>query len=214
MVNETASASENADVNVEVMRNAAKKTRRHAHGDRGRLADGHGRLDRRTHPAPSVYHRRRRVGLRIGGLYCPRPSSVHHHHDCRTHFPFFDVHHLHRPSFVCHCRRIRCHRDNFAVCPAPSILGGPGTRRVIHGLRCVGSQPRHPDDCDTCLYHRSYGISCANLVKESVVALSKEEVADVIEEESTVMSRVQSLSRCLASADSFSSKYHTTSGLP
>jgi hypothetical protein len=165
-------ASENADVNVEVMQNAAKKpcSRRHA---RGRLADGHGRLDRGTHPASSFYHRLRRVGLRIGGLYCPRPFSVHDRHDCRTHFSYFDVYHLHRPSFACHCRRIRSHRDNFAACLAPSILGGPGTRRVIHGLRCVGGQPRHPDDCDTCLYHRSYGISCTNLVKEIVVALSK-----------------------------------------
>lgn len=167
MVNETASESENADVNVEVMRNVAKNplTRRHAHGDWGRL-------DRGTPPASRFYHRLRRVGLRIGGLYCPRPFSVYHHHDCHTHFSF-DVHHLHRPSFVCHCGRIRCRRYNFGVCFAPSILGGPGTRRVIHGLRCVGSQPRHPDDCDTCLYHRSHGISYTNLVKESGVALSK-----------------------------------------
>ena len=162
MVNETASASEIADVNVEVMPNVGKNpcARRHARGDRG------------TPPASSFYHRLRRVGLRIGYLYCPRPFSVHHHHDRHTHFSF-EVYHLHRPSFVCHCCRIRCHCGNSAVCPAPSILGGPGTRRVIHGLRCVGSQPRHPDDCDTCLYHRSHGISCTNLVKESVVALSR-----------------------------------------
>jgi hypothetical protein len=159
MVNEAARANENADVNVEVMRNAAK-TRRHAHGDRG------------ARPASRLYHRLRRVGLGFGGLYCPHPSSVYHHHDCRTHSSFV-VHHLHRLSSVCHCRRFGCHRDNFAVCPAPSILGGPGTRRVIHGLRCVDSQLRHPDECDICLYYRSYGFYCANLVKESVVALSK-----------------------------------------
>ena len=175
IVNETASASasENVDVNVEAMRNAAKnpRARRRAQGHRGRLADGHGRLDRGTPPASSFYHRPRRVGLRIGGLYRPRPFSaqVYHHHDSRSHFSF-DVYHLHRPSFVYHCRRIHCHHDNFAVCSAPSILG---TRRVIHGLRFVGSQPRHPDDCDNCLCHRSHGISCTNLVKESVVALSK-----------------------------------------
>ena len=104
MVNETLSASEIADVNVEVMRNAATKNpcaRRRAHGARGRLADGHGRLDRGrgTHPASSSYPRLRRVGLRVGGLYCPHPFSVHHHHDCHTHFSF-DAHHLHRPSFV------------------------------------------------------------------------------------------------------------------
>ena len=69
--------------------------------------------------------------------------------------------------------------------PAPCILGGPGTRRVIHGLRCVGSQRRHPDDCDICLYRQSYGSPCTDLVRESVVALLvEEEVADVIEEES------------------------------
>jgi hypothetical protein len=162
MANETgtASASENADVNVEAMPNAARDScarRHHAHGDRGALS------------ALSFYHRLRRVGLRIGGLYYPRPFSVYHHQDRRTHFSF-DVYHLRRPSFVCHCRLIPCHRDNFAVCRALSILGGPGTRRVIHGLRCVCSRPRHPDDCDTCLYHRSYGIFCGSLVKESVVA--------------------------------------------
>jgi hypothetical protein len=159
MVNETARPSEIADVNVEVMPNVVKNpcARRHARGDRGRLADGHGRLDHGTPPASSFYHRLRRVGLRIGRLYCPRPFSVHRYHDLRTHFSF-DIYHLHHPSFVCHCCRIRCHCGNFAVCPAPSILGGSGTRRVIHGLRCVGSQPRHPDDCDTCLYHWSHGI--------------------------------------------------------
>lgn len=168
--------NETADVNVEVMRNAAK-TRRRAHGDRGRLADGRRRLDRGARPASSFYRRlRHRVGLRIGGLYCPRPFSVYYyHHGCRTHFSFVVHHRLHRPSFVCHCCRIRCRRGSFAVCPAPSILGGPGTRRVIHGLRCVGShhQPRDPDDCGICLYHWSYGISCTNLLKESVVASSK-----------------------------------------
>jgi len=171
MVNETASASENVDVNVrlEVMRNAAKNphARRHAHDDRG------------TPHASSFHHRLRRVGLRIGGLYCPhRPFSVHHHRDHRTHFSF-DIYRLLRFASVCHCRRMRCHRDNLAVCPAPSMLGGPGARRVIHGLHCVGGQLRHPNDCDTCLYHRGYGISCANLVKESVVALFEGEVADV-----------------------------------
>lgn len=140
VVNETERASENADVNVEAMPNAAKNScaRRRARGDRGRPADGLGRLDRRTPPASSPCHRLRRVGLRIGGLYRPRPFSVYHHHDCRTHFSFV-VYHLHRPSFVCHCRRIPCRYDSFAVCPAPSILGGPGARRVIRGLRCVGS---------------------------------------------------------------------------
>lgn len=144
VVNETerARASENADVNVEAKPNAAAKNscaRRRAHGDRARPADGLGRLDRGTPPASSLCHRLfRRVGLRIGGLYRPRPFPVCHRHDCRTRFSF-RVYHPHRPSFVCHCRRIPCHHDNFAVCPAPSILGGPGTRRVIRGLRCVGS---------------------------------------------------------------------------
>jgi hypothetical protein len=62
MVNETASASENADANVEVMQNAAKNpcARRLARGDRGHLADGHGRLDRGAPPASSrFYHRLR-----------------------------------------------------------------------------------------------------------------------------------------------------------
>lgn len=177
-VNETASASENVDVNVrlEVMRNAAKNphARRHAHDDRG------------TPRASSFYRRLRRVGLHIGGLYCPRrPFSVYYHR--HTHFSF-DIYRLLRFASVCHCRRMRCHRDNFAVCPAPSILGGPGARRVIHGLHCVGGQLRHPDDCDTCLYHRGYGISCANLGKESVVALFEEEVTDVIEEEDVARS--------------------------
>ena len=162
MVKETASASENADVNVEGTRSVAKSpcARRHAHDDRGHLADGHGGLDHGAPPVSSFHHRL-------------RPFSVCHHHEHRIHL-FFDVYRLHHPSFVCHCRRFRrCRRDSFAVCPAPSILGGPGTRRVIHGLRCVGSQPCHRDDCDTCPCRQCHGISCASLVKESVVALSK-----------------------------------------
>jgi hypothetical protein len=61
------------------------------------------------------------------------------------------------------------------VYPAPRILGGPGSRdrRVIHGLRRGGSQLCRRDECDTCLYHQSHGISRTSLVKESVVALSK-----------------------------------------
>ena len=195
VVNENENENENADVNVEVMRNAAKN-RRHAHGDhRGRRADGHGRLDRGSPPrASGFYYRRCRcrcVGLRIGScLYRPRPFSVYHHHDCRTHFSFV-VDHLHRrPSpFVRHCRRIRCRRGrgNFAVCPAPSSIHLDLGGRVVdvdgRCRCCVGgsyySQPRHPDEYDICLCRRSYGISCANLVKESVVALLNEEaVAD------------------------------------
>ena len=212
MANETASASENADVNVEVMRNAAKSpSRRRAHGDRGRLADGHGHLDRGPQPASRFYHRLRPVGSRIGGLCCPRPFSIYQYHDCRTHFSF-DVYHLHCPSSVCHYCRGRCHRDDFALCPAPSIFGGPGTRRVIHGLRCVCSQPRHPDDRDNCLYHRNYGMSCTNSVKENVVTLSKRKWLMMVTEEesrpSNKISRVQSVP--------YSSSSNTTllSGIP
>jgi len=163
-------ASENAGVNVEVRRNAARNPcarRCHARGDRG------------TPPASSFYHRLRRVGLhiRVRGLYCPRLLSVYHQHARRTHFSFDVCHPQMRLSLVCHSGRVRCYRDDgFAVCPVPSILGGPDTRRAIHGLRCVGSQPSHPDDCVyTCLYRRNHGISCTNLVKESVVALLKRE---------------------------------------
>ena len=142
MADEKEKETADANVDSEAMRNAAN--------DRGRLADGHHRrLDR----ASSFYYPPlRRVGLRIGGLYSrPRPSSVSHRPGRRTHTHFsFVVHHLHRPSSVCHrhCRRrcrIRCRRrDDFAACLAPpSILGAPGTRprprrRAIRGLlRCV-----------------------------------------------------------------------------
>lgn len=78
MANENETANVNADGNVEAMRNAAKTRRHaHAHGDRGRLADGHGRLGRGSPRASSFYRRLRRVGLMsIGGFYCPRPFSV------------------------------------------------------------------------------------------------------------------------------------------
>jgi hypothetical protein len=110
---------------------------------RGRLVDG--RLDHGTLPAVLSAHCLYRRRGRIGGL-CPHPFSVchlHPHHDYyRTHF-FFLVYHLHRRPFVCHCCPCHCpcHRGSLAVVsPAPRILGGPGIRRVIHGLRRGGSR--------------------------------------------------------------------------